>query len=332
MNTQKQITAMVTLMFLGILSLGAYVWFESGTRAEAKDQQAIESSVRGAHLFANNCRTCHGNAGVGSVGNPALIGVPLNKPDNTRAFRDGDANALAVIQARIRDTITCGRNGTAMPPWSIDQGGSLAASKIENLAKLITTNAGNAWAIAEELAIEQDIASLANLRRALADAQAEGDQTAIDVAQKRVDDAQARFDQGLPILPPAVSVTANTCGQRSASAPAAGGGTAAEAPAADVDEAALLNGADPARGQDLFFANGCNVCHGDTGGGTIGPTIAQTGFTLAQVIQQYRTPRAAMPPFPADKIPDQDIAHIYAWLQTLPLPEAIVPGLGTPTP
>lgn len=330
MNTQKQITAMVALMFLGIIALGAYTWFEAGTRAQAEDQQAIEAAVRGAHLFATNCRTCHGNDGTGSVGNPALIGLPLNKPENTLAFRNGDANGLAVLHARIRDTITCGRNGTPMPPWSVDQGGSLDASKIENLAKLITTNAGNAWAIAEELAIEQDTASLENLRRALAAAQAGGDQAAIADAQKRLDEAQARFDQGLPILAPAVSLTANTCGQRSASAPPAAG--QAQPPAAAVDEAALLTSADPARGQELFFASGCNVCHGDTGGGAIGPTIAQTGFTLAQVIQQYRTPRSAMPPFPADKVPDQDVAHIYAWLQTLPLPEQIVPGLGTPTP
>lgn len=102
----------------------------------------------------------------------------------------------------------------------------------------------------------------------------------------------------------------------------------AEQPAAGGEE--LLAGADPSRGQELFFANGCNVCHGDQGQGAIGPTIAQTGFTLAQVIEQYRTPRAAMPPFAADRVPDQDVAHIHAWLQTLPLPETIVPGLGTP--
>ena len=106
--------------------------------------------------------------------------------------------------------------------------------------------------------------------------------------------------------------------------------TLAEQPAADGED--LLAGADPSRGQELFFANGCNVCHGDQGQGGIGPTIAQTGFTLAQVIEQYRTPSAAMPPFPADRAPDSDVAHIHAWLQTLPLPATIVPGLGTPPP
>ena len=89
-------------------------------------------------------------------------------------------------------------------------------------------------------------------------------------------------------------------------------------PPSDVDT--LLDTADPARGQELFFTNGCNVCHGDTGQGGIGPIIAQTQIGLAAEIEQYRNPQAAMPAFPADRVPDQDVAHIYAWLQTLPLP------------
>jgi cytochrome c oxidase subunit 2 len=85
-----------------------------------------------------------------------------------------------------------------------------------------------------------------------------------------------------------------------------------------------------ARGQELFFANGCSVCHGDNGEGGIGPTIASTGFSLDQVIGQYRSPRDAMPAFPADRVSDAEVADIYAWLQTLPLPDTIVPGEGTP--
>ena len=112
---------------------------------------------------------------------------------------------------------------------------------------------------------------------------------------------------------------------------------AADAEAPSTDEAAPPTdtedgtvSADPARGQELFFANGCNICHGDTGEGGIGPTLASTSFTLEQVIPQYRTPRGAMPAFPADRVPDDDVEHILAWLKTLPLPDSIVPGEGTP--
>jgi mono/diheme cytochrome c family protein len=89
-------------------------------------------------------------------------------------------------------------------------------------------------------------------------------------------------------------------------------------------------GSDVAAGQQAFFNNGCNICHGDTGQGGIGPTIAQTGFTVEQVLGQYRNPRGVMPRFDASAVPDDTVASIHAWLQTLPLPDSIVPGQGTP--
>ena len=37
-----------------------------------------------------------------------------------------------------------------------------------------------------------------------------------------------------------------------------------------------------------------------------------------------------MPAFSADLVPDADVGDIQAWLQTLSLPDSIVPGEGTP--
>ncbi|PZC41942.1 MAG: Cytochrome c, mono- and diheme variants [Chloroflexi bacterium] len=165
-NTHKQITAMVLLMFLGVASLGAYVWFDDGRRSEAEDQHLIESAERGARLFANNCSVCHGNAGEG------LIGPALNTPANTLAFRSANAGALGEIEARFRATIECGRNGTAMPPWAVEHGGSLNFFHIENLVTLVTTNSGNAWEEALALAIEHDEASLQSLESVYATAKA----------------------------------------------------------------------------------------------------------------------------------------------------------------
>ena len=106
---------------------------------------------------------------------------------------------------------------------------------------------------------------------------------------------------------------------------------ASEAPVAQLNNPdALLAAADAETGRSLFFANGCQTCHGDNGEGLIGPTIAQTGFSVAQGAGQYRTPRGLMPPFDADRVSDQDVAHIHAWLQTLELPDTILEGLGTP--
>ena len=86
---------------------------------------------------------------------------------------------------------------------------------------------------------------------------------------------------------------------------------------APVEEGAVGN---PANGQRLFFELSCNVCHGDEGEGVIGPTIAQTAVPLDRVIQQYREPLEAMNTFPEDQVSDEEIADIYAWLQTLQRP------------
>ena len=135
-NTQKQIMVMVVLMFLGVVGLGAYVWFDDGRRVEAQDKLLIENAERGAEIFALNCRVCHGNAGLGNVGNPSLLGPALNKPANTLAFRSANIGGLGLIQSRFHDTVSCGRNGTPMPSWAISQGGSLSDFKIGTLVAL----------------------------------------------------------------------------------------------------------------------------------------------------------------------------------------------------
>ena len=94
---------------------------------------------------------------------------------------------------------------------------------------------------------------------------------------------------------------------------------------AEVEEGAVGN---PNNGQSLFFEMGCNVCHGDRGEGLVGPTIAQTIVPLDRVITQYREPLEAMTAFPADQVSDEEIADIYAWLQTVERPPeaAVIPS------
>ncbi len=170
-NTEKQILAMVVLLVLAVASLGAYVWFDNGRRTEAASEVFERDSERGAHIFARNCRVCHGNDGGGRESNAALVGPVLNTPANTFAWRTENAGQLASLQNDFRFTIACGRNGTPMPPWALDQGGSLDPFKIENLVTLITTNAGDGWHTALEAAIHEDELAIANLEVALEGAQ-----------------------------------------------------------------------------------------------------------------------------------------------------------------
>ena len=324
-NTQKQIIAMMVLMFLGTIAFGAYTWFDNGRRAEARSTMQILDAERGAHIFARNCRVCHGNNGLGSTSNPALIGPALNTPANTLAWRTTNVGAFDAIKNRFHFTIACGRNGTPMPSWAISEGGSMDAFKIDMLVALLTTNAGDAWETVLELAREEDETALSNLEIALADAERGGDATAIAEARAKLEKAQQRVDAGLPIQEPAPALTQNTCGQRTGGAATT---AAAQPPAPDIDTSGFTG--DAARGAELFINNGCIVCHGDQGQGLIGPTIAQTRFTIEQVLSQYRKPRLLMPPFPEALVPDADVADIYAWLHTLPIPATIVPGEGSP--
>ncbi len=166
-NTEKQILAMVILLVLSVASLGAYTWFDNGRRTEAISEVYERDAERGAHIFARNCRVCHGNDGRGSESDSSLVGLALNKPSNTYAWRTDNEGQLLTIQNRFRYTIACGRNGTPMPPWSLEQGGSLDDFKIDNLVTLITTNAGDAWHVAIEAAKHEDEINIDNLHIAL---------------------------------------------------------------------------------------------------------------------------------------------------------------------
>jgi mono/diheme cytochrome c family protein len=76
-------------------------------------------------------------------------------------------------------------------------------------------------------------------------------------------------------------------------------------------------------GKKLFMADGCYECHGrmgqgatQTGAARIGPPqLSFDGF------QGYvRKPANQMPPYTAKALPDQDLADIYAYLKSIPMP------------
>ncbi len=76
-------------------------------------------------------------------------------------------------------------------------------------------------------------------------------------------------------------------------------------------------------GKKLFNADGCYECHGhegqgasQTGAARIGPPqLSFDGF------QTYvRAPRNQMPPYTSKAIPDGDLADIYAYLKSIPMP------------
>ena len=78
---------------------------------------------------------------------------------------------------------------------------------------------------------------------------------------------------------------------------------------------------DAERGRRLFVEMECVSCHGGYGEGDFGPPLAATPLTIEQVTVQLRSPRSRrMPTFDADKLSEEQIADLYAFLQSLEPP------------
>ena len=88
---------------------------------------------------------------------------------------------------------------------------------------------------------------------------------------------------------------------------------------------------DTAKGKSIFMQNGCYQCHGTVGqGGLAGPRLAQTRLTLSGFTAYVRNPNpSAMPPYRAIVMSDQELADVFAYLQSVPppVPAASIPIL-----
>jgi len=166
LNYGRVVRLMVLLVIALVVSCAVYAGWDPLRASDAKKRQEELRATRGAHLFAQYCSGCHGKTGEGAVG-PAL---------NTPANQPADPNDLKVLQAKLFQTIRCGRVGTLMPAWHMDEGGALDDEQIRQLVLLVITNAGNAWDKAPEFFDEMA-------------------------------DTGARVDQGRPVLPQDTVIT-----------------------------------------------------------------------------------------------------------------------------
>ncbi|MSQ28638.1 MAG: cytochrome c [Dehalococcoidia bacterium] len=71
-------------------------------------------------------------------------------------------------------------------------------------------------------------------------------------------------------------------------------------------------------GRQVFVTVGCSTCHRADGTGLVGPRIANTNLSFAEVLGQLRSPREGMPPFGPETVSDQQVRDIYAFLKSLP--------------
>jgi len=77
-------------------------------------------------------------------------------------------------------------------------------------------------------------------------------------------------------------------------------------------------------GAALFKKVGCYECHANEGqGGANGPRIGPNPIPFERFTAYVRNPAGDMPPYTARVLSDQDLAHIYAFLQARPQPKAV---------
>jgi len=77
-------------------------------------------------------------------------------------------------------------------------------------------------------------------------------------------------------------------------------------------------------GKRIFNKIGCYECHGREGQGSTmsGPRIAPDPVPFDVLTRYVRKPTGEMPPFTAKVVSDQELADIYAFLQSRPHPPA----------
>jgi mono/diheme cytochrome c family protein len=84
-----------------------------------------------------------------------------------------------------------------------------------------------------------------------------------------------------------------------------------------ANESAIAASAE--RGKAVFMRAGCWQCHGTAGQGSIaGPKLAPDPLPFESLSAFVRTSSRAMPPFREEVLSDDDLADIYAYLQSIP--------------
>ena len=73
-------------------------------------------------------------------------------------------------------------------------------------------------------------------------------------------------------------------------------------------------------GKKIFESYGCYQCHGYEGQGGAGARLAPRPIAFPQFSRYVRQPTNQMPPYTRKVVSDQEVADIYAYLQTIAQP------------
>ena len=71
-------------------------------------------------------------------------------------------------------------------------------------------------------------------------------------------------------------------------------------------------------GKKIFDSYGCYQCHDHDGHGGAGARLAPNPIPFAAFSKYVRQPTGEMPPYTKKVVTDQELADIYAYLQSIP--------------
>ena len=317
MNTSKQVNAMIGLLGLLVIILGAYAINEGNRQGQARDEILERNLQRGARMVVNNCRGCHGMDGRGTE--EGAIAPPLRQDsfliidEHNKDFAATPAGEADKLRTFLKTTIACGRTGSPMPTWAERYGGPLSDTKIDQLVIFLTTP--GAWEVYEEIQnehFEEVFPTIHDRNEAY-----EKDKDATVVKIKDVS---------------TLSLTESNCGQYTGSA-------AAEFRIRDpfVPKGAEPKGGEPAvatpkgkasgpqvKGLAVadFFRGNCAVCHGANRAGGVGPALLPARLTQPDEFYQNTIrdgrPGTAMPSWRAQaQLTDEEIANLVTFIKTV---------------
>ena len=324
MNTSKQVNAMIGLLGLLVIILGAYAINEGSRQASAREEIVERNLHRGAIMFVNNCRSCHGMEGKGSE--EGAFAPPLHRDsfliieehnleeayDEFEVTPAGEADALENF---LHTTISCGRTGTAMPTWAERYGGPLSDTKVDQLVTFLTTP--GAWEVYDEVLNEHFEEVFPEIHDR--DEAYEKDKEATVVKLSDV---------------PTLSITEANCGQYTGTTAAPfrireplvarsvetkGGEPGATPTAKAPPSGPLVKGL----AVPTFFQANCAVCHGQQRQGGVGPALLPARLTqpdafYADTIANGR-PGTAMPAWrQTAQLTDEEIASLVTFIKTNP--------------
>jgi mono/diheme cytochrome c family protein len=107
----------VVVLIIMVAAFPVYRTVDARRRSDALTAQQAALVSSGAHLWALNCASCHGDHGQG-VTAPAL---------NSQQFLG------SVTDEQVRRIMSVGISGTAMPAWSNEFGGPLTDQELASV-------------------------------------------------------------------------------------------------------------------------------------------------------------------------------------------------------